>query len=128
MSNLLDRGVSRRLFLQLGSVVAAPAAVGCNSEPAPQPAANQPPSEAIPAAAEMVPGPIPGTRLSDGYVSQVGRSIYLWGWPMVNVHNRRIVMGKVPEPGYMSGIVPVAPPNQLAMLHDYVVPEERVVA
>jgi hypothetical protein len=47
---------------------------------------------------------------------------------MVNIHNRRIIMGKVPEMGYMGGIVPVAPPNQLAMLHDYVAPEERLVA
>jgi hypothetical protein len=46
----------------------------------------------------------------------------------MNIHNRRIVMGKVPEMGYMGGIVPVAPPNQLAMLHDYVDPGERLVA
>jgi hypothetical protein len=77
---------------------------------------------------EAVPGPMPGTRLTEAYVSQVARSAYLWGWPMVNLHNRRVIMGKVPEPGYMGGIVPVAPPNQLAMLHDYVAPEERLVA
>jgi Protein of unknown function (DUF1254) len=61
-------------------------------------------------------------------VSQVGRSAYLWGWPMMNVHNRNVTFAKVPEPGYLGGIVPVAPPNQLAMLRDYIVPEERVVA
>jgi hypothetical protein len=47
---------------------------------------------------------------------------------MMNVHNRNVIMSKVPEPGYLGGIIPVAPPNQLAMLHGYVVPEERVVA
>ncbi len=80
------------------------------------------------AAVGAVPGPVPGTRLTEAYVSQMGRSIYLWGWPMVNIHNRSVMMSKVPEPGYMGGIVPVAPPNQLAMLHDYVAPEERLVA
>jgi hypothetical protein len=66
--------------------------------------------------------------MTEAYVSQVARSAYIWGWPMANVHNRKLVMSKVPEPGYSGGIAPVAPPNQLAMLHDYVVPEERVVA
>jgi hypothetical protein len=66
--------------------------------------------------------------MTESYVSQVGRSAYFWGWPMMNVHNRNLTFRKVPEPGYMGGIVPVAPPNQLTMLHDYIVPEERVVA
>ena len=77
---------------------------------------------------KSIPGPVPGTRMTEAYISQVGRSAYLWGWPMVNIHNRNLTFIKVPEPGYMGGIVPVAPPNQLAMLHDYIVPEERVVA
>jgi hypothetical protein len=99
----------------------------CNSKP-PSPAPERPAASAPLPAQETVPGPVPGTRLTEAYVSQVGRSAYLWGWPMVNIHDRNLVMSKVPEPGYMGGIVPIAPPNQLAMLHDYVVPEERVVA
>lgn len=99
----------------------------CQQQPAP-PAEKALTPAATPPGAESIPGPVPGTRLTEAYVSQIGRSIYLWGWPMVNIHNRRIVMGKVPEPGYMGGIAPVAPPNQLAMLHDYVAPEERIVA
>jgi hypothetical protein len=71
---------------------------------------------------------VPGTRISEAYASQAARSIYAWGWPLVNIHNRYLIMKRVPEPGYMGGIVPVAPPNQLAMLHDYVAPEERMVA
>jgi len=47
---------------------------------------------------------------------------------MVNIHNRKLAFAKIPEPGLLGGIVPVAPANQLAMLHDYVAPEERVVA
>jgi hypothetical protein len=90
-----------------------------------------------PVAAQPIPAPqkkteIAGTpantRFSKEYVQMVARFAYLWGWPMVNIHNRRVIMGKVPELGYMGGIVPVAPPNQLAMLHDYVAPEERLVA
>jgi hypothetical protein len=79
-------------------------------------------------AAAAVPGPVLGSRYTEGYVSEFGRWIYAWGWPMVNMHNRSLIMKKVPEPGYMGGIVPVAPINQLAMLHDYVDPAERLVA
>jgi len=73
-------------------------------------------------------GPVAGTRMTEAYVEQVGRYAYFWGWPLANMHNRRIIMKQVPEPGLMGGIVPVAPPNSLCMLHDYVEPQERLVA
>lgn len=38
--------------------------------------------------ATTLSGPVPGTRLTDAYVREVGRVAYLWGWPLVNVHNR----------------------------------------
>ncbi len=72
--------------------------------------------------------PVPGTRMSEAYVQQIGRFAYFWGWPMVNMHNRRLMLSKVPEPGLMGGIVPVAPPNSLCMLRDYIEPQERLVA
>ncbi len=37
-------------------------------------------------------------------------------------------MEQVPEPGLIGGIVPAGPPNHIGMLHDYIRPEERVVA
>jgi hypothetical protein len=74
------------------------------------------------------PGPIPGTRLTAEYVRSVARTAYFWAWPMVNVHNRVAAFAKLPGPGLMGGIVPVAPSNQLAMLTDYINPEERLVA
>jgi hypothetical protein len=75
-----------------------------------------------------VPGPVPGTRLTEDYVRCVGGMAYLWGWPMVNMHNRKLMMSKVPEPGLMGGIVPVSPINQLSMVRDYIDPGERLVA
>jgi hypothetical protein len=99
----------------------------CNSNP-PSPSSEQPTASAPAPTQETAPGPVPGTRINEAYVSQMGRSIYAWGWPMVNIHNRKVVFSKLPEPGLIGGIVPAAPPNQLAMLHDYVVPEERIIA
>ena len=75
-----------------------------------------------------VPAPVPGTRMTEQYVRDAGRFAYFWAWPMMNMHNRRIVLEKLPEPGLMGGIVPVAPPNRLAMLRDYIEPQERLVA
>jgi hypothetical protein len=75
-----------------------------------------------------VPGPIPGSRMTEDYVRRVGGMAYLWGWPMVNIHNRKTTFEKLPGPGLMGGIVPVAPSNQIGMLRNYIVPEERVVA
>jgi hypothetical protein len=66
--------------------------------------------------------------MTGDYVRAVGRLAYLWGWPLVNMHNRLSIMEKVPAPGLLGGIVPVGPPGSVAMLHDYVTPEEKVVA
>src|SRR5262249_23759158 len=80
------------------------------------------------AAAQQVPGPVPGTRMTEAYARMVARDTLFWAWPMLNVHNRRLTFGPLPEPGLMGGVLPVAPSNRLAMLHDYVQPEERAVA
>ena len=109
------------------AVVVASLAIltGCNQQQS-----NQPPvtPAATPAASVSVPGPVPGTRLTEDYVRRVGAIAYLWGWPMVNMHNRKLILEKLPEPGLMGGIVPVAPVNQLSMLRDYIDPGERLVA
>ena len=92
------------------------------SDPAATPAA---PAGLMPA---DVPAPVAGTRLTADYVRSLGRLAYLWGWPLVNMHNRLSVMAEVPAPGLLGGVVPAAPPGSVGMLHDYVRPEERLVA
>jgi hypothetical protein len=67
-------------------------------------------------------------KITEAYARLVAREAYFWGWPMVNIYNRRLAYAKAPEPGLMGGILPVAPPNHLAMLHDYIEPEQRFVA
>ncbi len=73
-------------------------------------------------------GPVPGTRLTPEYVREIGRLAYLFAWPMVNVYNRFLTYDKLPSPGLAGGVLPVAPPNQIGMLHDYIDPSERAVA
>lgn len=113
-------------FAMIALATAAPLVlVSC--KPAETPQSHEAASLQKPAE-QAVPGPVPGTRIHEGYLGQFARFVYAWGWPMVNIHNRKLIMSKIPEPGYMGGIVPMAPVNQLSMLHDYVAPEERMVA
>lgn len=74
------------------------------------------------------PGPIPNSTMTPAYVYQMGRQIYFWAWPLVNLHNRVALMAKVPEPGLNGGVLPVAPIGQLCMLSDYITPDQRWVA
>jgi hypothetical protein len=71
--------------------------------------------------------PVAGTKITQEYAELVGRDAYFWAWPLVNIYIRRLVREKIPEI-MVSGGVPVAPLNRLAMLSDYVAPEERLVA
>jgi hypothetical protein len=77
---------------------------------------------------DAVPGPVPGATMTGDYLQSVGRLAYLWGWPLVNMHNRLSIMAKLPGPGLLGGVVPAAPPGSAAMLHDYITPDERLVA
>lgn len=85
-------------------------------------------TQSVAATAATVPGPVSGYAISEQYARLVARQTYFWAWPMVNVYNRLLAMKQVPQPGLNGGIVPVAPPNHLSMLHDYIEPQERFVA
>jgi hypothetical protein len=75
-----------------------------------------------------VPGPVPGYVMSEPYARTMARAIYTWAWPMTNIYSRLLAARQIPRPGLNQGIVPLGPPNQLAMLHDYIEPAERFVA
>ena len=81
----------------------------------------------IPTTAEEVPGPVPGNTMTPAYVQLVGRMAYVWGYPLVNAHNRRAAFAEAPEPGLLGGVVPVAPIGFNQMLTDYIKPEETFI-
>ncbi|RAS33202.1 hypothetical protein BX591_107119 [Paraburkholderia bryophila] len=66
--------------------------------------------------------------MSEAYARTMARAVYTWAWPMTNVYNRLLAARQVPHPGLNEGIVPLGPPNRLAMLHNYIEPAERFVA
>ncbi|WP_346306609.1 DUF1254 domain-containing protein [Phyllobacterium sp.] len=77
--------------------------------------------------AAMPSGPVAGTRITKEYAASVARDAYFWAWPLVNMYNRRLTFTKITET-VIAGAAPMAPLNRLAMLTDYIEPDERLVA
>src|SRR5215468_10655186 len=75
----------------------------------------------------MPSGPDPRIKITEEYAKLVARDVYFWAWPMVNIYNRRQAFKDVKD-YVMAGPVPTAPLNRVAMLTDYVNPDERLVA
>ena len=81
----------------------------------------------LPQSAAQVPGPAAGNTMTQAYVQMVGQMAYFWGWSLVANANRAVAFSKVPEPGLVGGVVPIAL-GGIAMLTDYVTAEQRVIA
>jgi hypothetical protein len=75
----------------------------------------------------MPPAPDASVKITPEYARLVARDAYFWAWPMVNMYSRRLAVKDVKE-FVRAGPVPSAPLNQVAMLTDYIEPEERLVA
>jgi hypothetical protein len=71
--------------------------------------------------------PATGITMHPGYARTMAQMAYVWGWPMVNMINRRNRITQAPRPGLLGGILPVAPRGQVGMLHDYIEPSETFV-
>ena len=76
----------------------------------------------------MPTGPVPNTVMTPEYVKTLASYVYLWGWPLVNMHNRKLMFEQVPQPMLKAGIVPLSSINHLSMITDYIQPMERDVA
>lgn len=61
------------------------------------------------------------------YAKAVARMAYIWGWPLMNQHNRRIAITQAPHPGRLNGVLPAAPRGQIGMLNDYIDPGQTFV-
>jgi len=52
------------------------------------------------AAKALAPRPM---KITEAYARTVGRHLYFWAWPMVNIYIRRLAFDKAPEQGLMNG-------------------------
>jgi hypothetical protein len=96
--------------------------------PGSSPAGEQSVDVQPPRIVTRVPGPPGGTEMTKAYVQMVGRMAYVWGYPLVNTHNRRAGIALTPYPGLSGGVVPVAPVGEAAMLTDTIKPEQSFIA
>ena len=52
--------------------------------------------------------PATGVLMHPEYAKAIARTAYVWGWPMVNMTNRRAAITQAPEPGRLNGVLPAA--------------------
>jgi hypothetical protein len=78
-------------------------------------------------AGSRITQPARGIVMHPSFAKAEARMAYLWGWPIVNMLNRRATITKAPSPGRLAGILPVAPRGQICMLSDYIDPGETFV-
>lgn len=62
------------------------------------------------------------------YAKSIARMAYIWGYPMVNMMNRKIALSAAPEPSRLGDVLPISPTGQIAMLYDYVDPGQNFIA
>src|SRR5262249_40548557 len=80
-----------------------------------------------PRKASAVTAAATGVVMHTAYAEAVGRIAYIWGWPLINMMNRRAAVMQTPQPGRLNGVLPVAPRGQIAMLSDYIDPGQTFV-
>ena len=85
------------------------------------------PQVPFPASPSEVTQPATGVLMHPEYAKAIARTAYVWGWPMVNMMNRRAAITQAPEPGRLNGVLPAAPRGQIAMLSDYIDPGQTFV-
>lgn len=116
-----------------GALVAATglAMVATRSGVAQQAPATPAPANAAPDAPatsfEQIAKPADGVIMPPGYIKAMAQFAYIWGWPLINMVNRRAAITKAPHPGILGGFVPAAPRGRIAMLSDYIKPQETFV-
>lgn len=116
-------GLGTASLLALGGGAAIPAAVSTASL-----AVATGPAQARPCGPRAdLTQPDTGLTMHPGYARAIAQTAYVWGWPMVNMINRRAAITQAPHPGHLNGVLPAAPRGQIAMLADYIEPSETFV-
>lgn len=130
-TRLNKNGMSRRDAMKGGIGIASIATLGGNTAIATSISPVVVSAADNPARAEPVPDtltqPDTGILMQPGYAKTIAQMAYVWGWPMVNMINRRAAITKAPQPGHLNGVLPAAPRGQIAMLANYIEPSETFV-
>jgi hypothetical protein len=131
MSNTNDQRLDRRTLLRAGAILAAASTLDASGHSAAHAQASSLNPQPLPPSPEwaraLPPGPDTSVKITEAYAAMIARDAYFWAWPMVNLYNKRLNFKNVPEVMTV-GPGPAAPLNRVAMLTDYIEPEQRLVA
>ncbi|WP_104663337.1 DUF1254 domain-containing protein [Ensifer adhaerens] len=125
--------ITRRDMMKGGIGAASLAAIGAGAAGTAAVTAASLAASTGPALAQQALGPgaptlpVTGVAMHPGYARTIAQMAYVWGWPIVNMLNRKARITQAPSPGLLGGILPVAPRGQVGMLHDYIEPSETFV-
>ena len=71
-------------------------------------------------------GPDMRSKMTEEYAKLIARDAYFWAWPLINIYGTACLRSRTfPSRHVLEGRLPIAPLNHLAMLTDYIEPEER---
>jgi hypothetical protein len=131
MRDTNESRLDRRKLLLAGATLAASSVIAGGAVSAAHAQASSLNPKPLPPSPEwarsLPPGPDTTVKMTEAYAAIVARDAYFWAWPLVNLYNKRLNFKDVPEP-MMVGPGPAAPLNRVAMLTDYIDPEQRLVA
>jgi hypothetical protein len=117
-------GIGAASFAAMAAGASLPAAITTASV-----AVTADTAQAQPAlASEALTQPATGIVMHPDYARAVAQMAYVWGWPMINMINRRAAITQAPQPGHLNGVLPAAPRGQIAMLSDYIAPDQNFIA
>ncbi|UVF20475.1 DUF1254 domain-containing protein [Microvirga terrae] len=121
----LKGGLGAASLAALGARAAVPATVATAAAAV---TAGTALGQEAPASSATVTQPATGIDMHPGYARTIAQMAYVWGWPIVNMINRRARITQAPHPGLLGGILPAAPRGQIGMLHDYIEPSQTFIA
>jgi len=133
-ATLINRSnVNRRDAMKSGIGMASLAAMGTRAVPATLSTASvaitahSAQAQSAAPATPQITQPATGVVMHPDYARTIAQMAYVWGWPIVNMINRRAAITQAPHPGHLNGVLPAAPRGQIAMLADYIEPSQTFV-
>jgi hypothetical protein len=115
-------GIGAASLAAMGTGAAVPAAVMASLAVTTDTVQSQPAR-----ASANITQPATGIVMHPDYARTIAQMAYVWGWPIINMINRRAAITQAPQPGHLNGVLPTAPRGQIAMLADYIEPSETFV-
>jgi len=116
-------GIGMASLAALGARAVVPAAVTATSVVLTTDTTQAQPARAF----SNITQPATGIVMHPEYAKTIARMAHVWGWPIINMINRRAAITQAPQPGHLNGVLPAAPRGQIAMLADYIEPSETFV-